>query len=220
VLRSSGRDYRVVGVVNDVRYFALERETGPEMYMLLGQTGDYQTVDLVVRSAIAPASLIPGLRAALKRVDPALPAIDFRTMEQLVDRSVFTRRAVVLLLTGFAGFGLTLAALGLYAVISYSVSRRTREIGVRMALGAAPLTMQSQILRQTMILAAIGLAIGIPVAWMAANVIQHQLFGVDASDPVTFGVVIALVALVAGLAGYVPAMKASRIDPVLALRSE
>jgi ABC-type antimicrobial peptide transport system permease subunit len=89
-----------------------------------------------------------------------------------------------------------------------------------MALGAAPLTMQSQILRQTMILAAIGLAIGIPVAWMAANVIQHQLFGVDASDPVTFGVVIALVALVAGLAGYVPAMKASRIDPVLALRSE
>jgi predicted permease len=220
VLRSSGRDYRVVGVVNDVRYFALERETGPEMYMLLGQTGDYQTVDLVVRSAIAPASLIPGLRAALKRVDPALPAIDFRTMEQLVDRSVFTRRAVVQLLTGFAGFGLTLAALGLYAVISYSVSRRTREIGVRMALGAAPLTMQSQILRQTMILAAIGLAIGIPVAWMAANVIQHQLFGVDASDPVTFGVVIALVALVAGLAGYVPAMKASRIDPVLALRSE
>ncbi len=118
VLRTSGRDYRVVGVVNDVRYFALERETGQEMYMLLTQTGDYQTVDLVVRSAVPPANLIPGIRAALKRADPGLPAAEFRTMEQLVDRSVFTRRIIVQLLAGFAGFGLILASLGLYAVIS------------------------------------------------------------------------------------------------------
>ena len=117
VLRASGRDYRVVGVVNDVRYFALERDTGQEMYMLLTQTGDYQTVDLVVRSAVPPASLIPGIRAALKRADPGLPAVEFRTMEQLVERSVFTRRIIVQLLAGFAGFGLILASLGLYAVI-------------------------------------------------------------------------------------------------------
>lgn len=220
VLRSSGRDYRVVGVVNDVRYFALERDTGQEMYMLLTQTGDYTTVDLVVRSAIPPASLIPGIRAALKRADPGLPAVEFRTMEQLVDRSVFTRRIIVQLLAGFAGFGLILASLGLYAVISYSVSQRTREIGVRVALGAAPLAMQRQILRQTMSLAAIGLAIGLPVAWMAAKAMQGLLFGVVPSDPVTFGGVIMAVAIVAGLAGYVPARRASRIDPVLALRSD
>jgi predicted permease len=220
VVRASGRDYRVVGVVNDVRYFALERDTGQEMYMLLSQTGDYQTVDLVVRSAVAPASLIPGIREALKRADPGLPAVDFRTMQQLVDRSVFTRRSIVFLLTGFAGFGLILAALGLYAVISYSVSQRTREIGVRMALGAAPVAMQRQILTQTMTLAAIGLAIGLPAAWMAAKAIQGLLFGVVSSDPVTFGGVVAVVAIVAGLAGYVPARRASRIDPVLALRSE
>jgi len=220
ILRASGRDYRVVGVVNDVRYFALERDTGQEMYMLLSQTGDYQTVDLVVRSAVPPARLIPGIRAALKRADPALPAVEFRTMEQLVDRSVLTRRLIVLLLAGFASFGLILAALGLYAVISYSVSQRTREIGVRMALGAAPRTMQGQILTQTMTLAAIGLAIGLPAAWIAAKAIQGLLFGVVSWDPVTFGGVAAVVAIVAGLAGYVPARRASRVDPVLALRSE
>lgn len=220
VLRASGRDYRVIGVVNDVRYFALERDTGQEMYMLLRQTGDYQTVDLVVRSAVPPASLIPGVRAALKRADPGLPAVEFRTMEQLVERSVFTRRIVVQLLAAFAGFGLILASLGLYAVISYSVSQRTREIGVRMALGAAPLAMQGQILMQTMTLAAMGLAIGVPVAWIAAKAIQGLLFGVVSSDPVTLGGVVTVVAIVAGLAGYVPARRASRIDPVLALRSE
>ena len=220
VLRASGRDYRVVGVVNDVRYFALERDTGQEMYMHLGQTGDYQTVDLVVRSAVPPASLILDLRAALKRADPALPAVEFRTMDQLVDRSVFTRRIIVQLLAGFAGFGLILASLGLYAVISYSVSQRTREISVRMALGAAPFALQAQILTQTMTLAATGLAIGLPVAWIAAKAIQHLLFGVVSSDPVTFGGVVAVVAIVAGLAGYMPATRASRIDPMLALRSE
>jgi putative ABC transport system permease protein len=220
VLRASGRDYRVIGIVNDVRYFALERDTGQEMYMLLRQTGDYQTVDLVVRSAVPPASLIPGLRAALKRADPGLPAVEFRTMEQLVNRSVFTRRIIVQLLAGFAGFGVILASLGLYAVISYSVSQRTREIGVRMALGAAPRAIQGQILTQTMTLAAIGLAIGLPAAWMGAKAIQGLLFGVVSSDPVTFGGVAAVVAIVAGLAGYVPATRASRIDPVVALRSE
>ena len=220
VLRASGRDYRVVGVVTDVRYFALERDTGQEMCMLLRQTGDYQTVDLVVRSAVPPASLIPGIRAALKRADPGLPAVEFRTMEQLVARSVFTRRTVVQLLAAFAGFGLILASLGLYAVISYSVSQGTREIGVRMALGAAPLAMQGQILTQTMTLAAIGLAIGLPAAWIAAKAIQGLLFGVVSSDPVTFGGVVTVVTIVAGFAGYVPARRASRIDPVLALRSE
>ena len=220
VLRASGRDYRVVGVITDVRYFALEQETGQEMYMLLSQTGDYQTVDLVVRSAVAPTSLIPSIRAALRRADPGLPAVDFRTMQQLVDRSVFTRRSMVLLLTGFAGFGLILASLGLYAVISYSVSQRTREIGVRMALGAAPVAMQRQILTQTMTLAAIGVAVGLPLAWMAAKAIQGLLYGVVSSDPVTFGGVVTVVAIVAALAGYLPARRASRIDPVLALRAE
>jgi ABC-type antimicrobial peptide transport system permease subunit len=211
ILRASGRDYRVVGVVNDVRYFALERDTGEEMYMLLRQTGDYQTVDLVVRSAVAPANLIPGIRATLKRADPGLPVAEFRTMQQLVDRSMFTRRVIVQLLTAFAGFALILASLGLYAVISYSVSQRTREIGVRMALGAAPSAMQGRILTQTMTLAAIGLTIGLPVAAIAAKAIQGLLFGVIWSDATTFGGVGAVVVIVAVFAGYVPARRASRL---------
>jgi ABC-type antimicrobial peptide transport system permease subunit len=154
------------------------------------------------------------------RADPGLPAVEFRTMEQLVDRSVFTRRIIVRLLAGFAGFGLILAALGLYAVISYSVSLRTREIGIRVALGAAPQPMQRRILTQVMTLATIGLAIGLPVAWMGAKAIEGLLFGVVSSDPVTFGGVAVVVAAVAGLAGYVPATRASRVDPVVALRSE
>jgi predicted permease len=220
LIRASGIDYRVVGIVNDVRYFALERDTGQEMYMLLKQTGDYETVDLVIRSAVPPARLIPVIREALKRVDPGLPAVDFRAMAQLVDRSVFVRRLTVKLIAGFAGFGLILALLGLYAVISYSVSQRTREIGVRMALGASPWGMQGQVMAQTLTLAFIGLAIGLPAAWIAAKAIQGLLFGVVATDLVTFGGVVALVAIVAGLAGYLPARRASRIDPALALRSE
>jgi ABC-type antimicrobial peptide transport system permease subunit len=144
------------------------------------------------------------LRISVPNTQPALPR----------------HRIIVQLLAGFAGFGVILASLGLYAVISYSVSQRTREIGVRMALGAAPRAMQGQILTQTMTLAAIGLAIGLPAAWMGAKAIQRLLFGVVSSDPVTFGGVAAVVAIVAGLAGYVPATRASRIDPVVALRSE
>jgi predicted permease len=219
-LRASGVNYRVIGVANDVRYFALERDTGQEMYMLLRQTGDYSTVDLVVRSAIPAASLIPSVRAALKRADPSLPAGEFRTMEQLVERSVFTRRLLARLVGGFAGFGLILASLGLYAVIAYSVNQRTREIGVRMALGAAPSAMRRQILGQTLTLAAIGLAIGLPAAWFGARAIESLLFGVVSSDPATFLGVAAVVTAVATFAGYVPARRASRIEPMLALRSE
>lgn len=220
VIRASGRDYRVIGIVSDVRYFSLERETGEEMYLLIGQTGDYQTVDLVIRSMVPAAGLIPGVRAALKRADPGLPAVEFRTMDQLVSRSTFTRRLLVRLLAGFAGFGLILASLGLYAVVSYSVSQRTREIGVRLALGAAPRSMQRRVLAQTMVLAAIGLAIGLPAALIATRAIRSLLFGVAASDPVTFAVVAAMVVAVASVAGYVPARRASRIDPVVALRAE
>jgi predicted permease len=220
IVRTSNVDRRVVGVVGGVRYFALEQDPGSEMYIPLRQTGDYQSVDLVVRGRLAPAALVSPLRAALKRVDPNLPATEFRTMEQLVDHSTFARRSVVLLIGGFAGFGLAIAALGIYGVVSYSVSQRKREIGIRMALGATARKLQAGVLLQTIRLALAGLGIGIFGSWAAARALQGLLFEVTASDPITFATVLLILAAVAILAGYLPAMRASSLNPVDALRCD
>lgn len=219
-LRSSGRDYEVIGVVNPVTYFALERPTGNEMYMLLTQTGDYETVDLVVRAVGEPTDVIPSIQAALKRADPQLPSIEFLTMADLVDRSVFMRRFTVRLVGGFAAFGVILAMLGLFAVISYSVQQRRREIGIRMALGAEPAAVQQQVLVQALKLAGAGLAIGMPCAWLSAKAIGGVLFAVTSFDPMTYGGVVTVVAVVTFCAAMSPARRASRIDPLRALRLE
>ena len=141
-------------------------------------------------------------------------------MPQLLDRSVFARRSVVLLLGGFAAFALILASLGIYGVISYSVSRRKQEIGIRMALGASAARVQADVLMQTVKLALVGMILGAVGSWLAARALQGLLFGVRFSDPVTFGAVLALLAAVAVLAGYLPARRASRVDPLDALRAE
>lgn len=218
MVHTSGVSRRVVGVVGEVSYFGLDRNSGSEMYMPL-RSGDYGRVDLVVRSARPASQLLPDIRAALRRVDPHLPVADFRTMDSLVDRSVFARRAVVLVIGGFAGFGLILASLGLYAVIAYWVSQRTTEIGIRLALGASPREVQQRIVTQTLTLAAVGLAIGLPASWLAGRAIQGLLFGIVPSDAFTFASVFALLTSVAALASYVPARRASRIDPIAALRA-
>jgi len=215
---TSGRNRRVVGVVGDVRYFGLDRGVDAEMYMPIRQTGDYQSVDLVVRGAIPPVALAAGVRAALRRVDASLPVVEFRTMEELVDHSVFARRFTVLLVAGFAAFGLMLSCLGLYAVISYSVSQRTQEIGIRMALGATPVSLRTRIFSETVVLVLLGIAVGLPASWLATRAIRGLLFDVGSSDPVTYAGVLAVLAAVAVLAGYVPARRATRIDPAIALR--
>jgi predicted permease len=216
-VRSSGRNRRVVGVVGDVRYFGLDRDTDFEMYMPLS-TGDYQSVDLVVRAAVPPAALASGIRAALHRVDPTLPVAEFRTMQQLVDRSVFARRFVAMLVAAFAAFGLILAALGIYAVISYSVTLRTQEISIRMALGATPGVLLASILGQTGRMVLVGVVIGLSASFVAARAIRGLLFGVGTSDPATFTATLALLTIIALLAGYLPARRATQVDPALALR--
>jgi ABC-type antimicrobial peptide transport system permease subunit len=138
----------------------------------------------------------------------------------VVDKSVSPRRFVVLMLGAFAAFALILASLGIYALISYSVNQRTQEIGIRMALGASARDVQRRIVFQTLRLAAIGLAIGVVASWSLAQFLGGLLFGVTATDPVTFLGMLIVLTIVAALAGYLPARRASRIDPLIALRAE
>ncbi len=210
---------RVVGVVADVRHASLESAGGSEMYLPMRQTGDYAAMQLVVRTALPPDSLAAGLRTALRPIDPNLPVREFVTFQDLVDRAVSPRRFLVLLLAGFAAFALILASLGIYAVISYSVSQRVQEIGIRMALGASARDLQSRILLRTLGLAAVGLALGMAASRVLSTALGSLLFGVTSGDPVTFIGIGALLIAVAAVAGYFPARRASRIDPMVALRA-
>jgi predicted permease len=220
VLNACAPERRVVGVVADVRHLALEQQSGNEMYLPVRQCGDLASADLVVRSTMAPAQLANAVRRALKPLAPNLAGNDFRTLQQLVDKSVSPRRFLVLLLGGFAVFALILASLGIYGLISYSVHQRTQEIGIRMALGASARDVQRQIVAQTLWLAAIGMAVGAAASWVVARGISGLLFEVTASDPRTFLAMLVVLTSVAVVAGYVPARRASRIDPMVALRSE
>jgi predicted permease len=214
------KERRVVGIVSDVRHLALEQGAGLEMYIPLRQSQDFASVDLVVRTMAPPAQLASAVRDTLKPIAPNLPVSDFRTIQQLVDKAVSPRRFIVMLLGGFALFALILASLGIYGVISYSVNQRTQEIGIRMALGASARDLQSGIILQTLGLAAIGMLFGSAVSWILARALSGLLYGVTPADPVTFlGMLIVLTA-VAALAGYLPARRASRIDPMVALRAD
>jgi predicted permease len=214
------KDRRVVGIVGDVRHLALEQGAGSEMYLPIRQCRDFASVDLVVRTTLPPAELALSVRAALKPIEPNLPASDFRTLQQLVDKAVSPRRFVVLLLGGFALFALVLASLGIYGVISYSVNQRTQEIGIRMALGASAGDLQAGILLQTLGLASIGMLLGVGASWALARALSGLLFGVTPADPVTFAGMLIVLTAVAALAGYLPARRASRIDPMVALRAD
>jgi predicted permease len=208
----------VVGVVADVRHEALEDASGPEMYLAMRQTGDYAAMQLVVRTALSPDGLAAGIRTALRPIDPNLPVRQFVRFQDLVDKAVSPRRFLLLLLMGFAAFALILASLGIYAVISYSVNQRVQEIGIRIALGASPVDLQSQILLRTLALAALGLALGMAASRALSTALGSLLFGVTSGDPVTFIAMGMLLTAVAAAAGYIPAWKASRIDPIVALR--
>ena len=212
------KERRIVGVVGDVRHLALEQGAGMEFYLPIRQCGDWSGVDLVLRTTLPPSQFASAIRAALKPVAPNLPGNDFRLVQQLVDKAVSPRRFVVLLLGGFALFALILASLGIYGGISYSVSQRTQEIGIRMALGASAGSLQARIILQTLGLAAAGMTLGAAASWIMARALSGMLFETTASDPVTFVGRLLVLAAVSAVAGYLPARRASRIDPSVALR--
>jgi len=210
---------RVIGVVADVRESTLEQSSSPEIYVPITQNSDVEGATLVVRSSIAPQAFAADVLAALRSLNPDQPATEFRPLQSLVDHAVSPRRFFVLLVTIFAGLGVLLAALGIYGVISYSVTQKTQEIGVRMALGATMGRVQRHVLWQTLRLALAGLCLGTAASLGAARLIASLLFATSSWDPVAYtGMVLSLI-VIALLAGYLPARRASHIQPMAALRS-
>lgn len=210
---------RVVGVVADVRHRSLEKESGCEVYLPLRQRTDNGQLYLVLRTTLQPAAIAASLRTDLRFVAPQLSTDEFVTLQDVVDRSLSPRRFVVLLLSGFSAFALILAALGIYAVISYSVNQRITELGIRMALGATPRHLQARVLLQALKLAAVGMLLGSAAAWFFTRTLSSLLFGVASTDTLTFSAAILILTLIACAAAYLPALRISRIDPQTALRA-
>jgi putative ABC transport system permease protein len=216
----------VVGVVGDVHSAGLGEQVAAEFYLPVTQaparSWDWieRSMSLVLRTAADPAGLARGVRQAVWSVDPATPVFDLQTLDQLLVRSTASTRFNMMLLSVLGAVGLLLAAVGVYGVIAYSVSQRTREIGVRMALGAAPERVATLVLRQGAALAAAGIGIGVALAVIATRALSGLLFGVTSNDPGTYLGVGVLLGVVALLASYLPARRAARVDPIIALRSE
>ena len=214
-------DVRVIGVIADVRDTNVEGKSGWQMYlpMMRSEWGPDGAV-LVVRSKLPPEQLANGVMRALREINPNQAAMEFRPIQRLVDHAVSPRQFFMMLVVAFAALGLVLASLGIYGVISYSVMRRTQEIGVRMALGASPGNVQMGVISKTLRMAAIGIAVGVVGSVAVAHLIASLLFGTAPTDPTTFVAMAILLGAVAVLAGYLPARRASRINPMVALRNE
>jgi putative ABC transport system permease protein len=209
----------IVGVVGHVKHKSLEGESRVQYYIPHPQR-PAPNMFLVVQAATEPASLTASVRAAVKTMDKDLPVYKVTTMERLVTDSMAQRRFAMVLFGIFAALALVLAAVGLFGVIAYTVTQRTHEIGLRVALGAQPSDVLRLVLGQGMLLALIGVGVGLVAAFALTRLMTSLLYGISATDPVTFiGIALLLVA-VAMLACYVPARKAMRTDPMVALRYE
>jgi predicted permease len=210
---------QIVGVVGDVRTSSLDADVRPMIYYVEAQapTG---SLTLAIRHSGDPGPLVAAVRTAVRDLDRDVPLTDVATMATRLSRSMADRRYPMLLLSGFALLAVLLAAVGLYGLLSYVVSRRTREIGVRMALGADQLTVLRMVLRDGVRLTLMGVAAGAVASIAAARALGHLLYGVGPTDPLTFAAVGLLLVVVATIASYLPAARATRVDPVVALRNE
>jgi len=210
----------VVGVVRDAKQIALDAPAAPEVYVFYRQRPERASaMSVLVRTRVAPQSLAAAVRAAVREQGREVPVIT-ATMEERVTRSVADRRFVMLVLTSFGVVALLLAAVGIYGVLSYAVARRTKEIGVRVALGAQTTTVLGMVVGDSMRPVAWGTLLGIAGALAVSRVLRGLVYGVGVTDPVSFGAAATTLIAVALLASWVPARRASRVDPIIALRAD
>jgi ABC-type antimicrobial peptide transport system permease subunit len=206
-------------VCRDGKYWSLGEDPQPFIYSPLAQAFDSMTT-LVVRTSREPASMVVAVRGAVQMLDPSLPVFDIHTMTEHMNISLFPMRVGAAIVSTFGALALILAAIGIYGVMAYSVSQRTREVGIRMALGARRGDVLALILRQAARLALIGLIIGLAGAWVLTRYMSSVLYGVSARDPLTFIGIPVLLSVVVVVACFFPARRAARVDPMVALRHE
>jgi putative ABC transport system permease protein len=209
----------IVGVVGNVKQYALDGDARVAMYAPLEQQLS-SMMYVVTRTVGDPAQLIPVITGELRLIDPNLPVFDAKTMEQRVSESLARRRFAMVALGLFAAVAMTLAMVGIYGVMAYLVTERTHEIGIRMALGAKQSDVLSMVMSRGLKLAGSGLAIGLGGAWLATRAMASLLFGVSATDPMTFVAISLVLTGVALGACFVPARRAAKVDPMVALRYE
>jgi predicted permease len=210
----------VIGVVRDAKFANLRGDVARFFYTPILQAEVIDTVTFYVRVRPGIGDPFAAARQTVQQLDPNLPVLDMKSMDEQVSDTLFTERLVALLAMFFGALATLLAAIGLYGVMSYTVSRRTREIGLRMALGAARGSVLWMVLREVIALTAAGIVLGVPAALAVSRLIEAQLFGLSSTDPLTLGAAAFTLTLIALLAGYLPAHRATRIDPMLALRTE
>jgi putative ABC transport system permease protein len=218
----------VVGVAKDVKQGGVDNKTGTELYFFVEQTAGLRpplanapaTMNVVLRTTMPPGSLRTTIESALRELDPSVPIVRLRDMNGVFEESIRRPRLLAQLLGGFAGLALLLAAIGTYGVLSYMVAERRREIGIRMALGADRGSVLGEVMKQGLVLTTVGVVAGLAGAFALNRLISSLLFGVEPNDPITLVGVIASIAIVAALACWLPAWRASRLDPSVVLRAE
>src|SRR5882672_7320499 len=214
--------FTIVGVVKDVKQGGVEKKTGTELYFnLMSRPGvNPGPMNFVLRTLMTPSALAGSIQRAVSELDPALPVIKLQSMDDVFAEAIGRPRLLAQLLGIFAGLAILLAAIGSYGVLSYMVTERRREIGIRMALGADRGSVLRMVLRQGLTLTLVGVVAGLAAAFAMNRLLASLLFGVRPSDPVTIATVVALISGVALVACYLPARGATRVDPMIVLRDE
>jgi predicted permease len=221
-------DFTVIGVAKDVKQGGVDKKTGTELYALVDQTALLPqpitnapgTMNIVLRTTLPPASLRTAIDGVVREADATVPVVRLQDMNGVFAESIRRPRLLAQLLGAFAGLALLLAAIGTYGVLSYMVTERRREIGIRMALGADQGSVLQEVMRQGLLLTSVGLVVGLVGAFALNRLITSLLFGVQPTDPTTLVAVVATITLVAAVACLLPAWRASRVDPIVVLRDE